>query len=116
MEHEHKEHIEHEHKDHKAHEHKEHEPGHKHVQQFASPAAESGMDKKIIVMMVLVGILVLVSAVQAVELVQLKEKLSDESLTFGKATQKTSIGTSGGTAGGSLSKNLENLPSMVGGC
>ncbi len=105
------EHTEHEHKEHEHKEIKHHEFLPKHIQ-----AEHAGMDKKIIVMMVLVGVLVLVSAVQAVELMQLKGKLSDESLTFGKASQKTSIGSGGGTTGGSLSKNLENLPSMVGGC
>ena len=106
--------MEHEHKEHKEHEHQEikhHEFLPKHIQ-----AQHSGASKKMIVMMVLVGVLVLVSAVQTVELMQLKGKLSDESLTLGKAAQKTSIGSSGGASGGSLSKNLENLPSMVGGC
>ncbi len=103
--------MEHEHKEHKEHEHKHSDFMPKHIQ-----AQQSGASKKMIVMMVLVGVLVLVSAVQAVELMQLKGKLSDESLTLGKATQKTSIASSGGTSGGALSKNLENLPSMVGGC
>jgi hypothetical protein len=101
--------MEHEHKDHKPN-HSEFVPKHIH-----SPSS-SGAGKKMIVMMVLLGVLVLVSAVQAVELMQLKGKLSDESLTLGKATQKTSVGSSSGATGGALSKNLENLPSMVGGC
>ena len=98
--------MEHEHKEHK---HDDFLP--KHI-----AAHHSGSSKKMIVMMVLVGVLVLVSAVQAVELMQLKGKLTDESLTLGKAAQKTSIGSSAGASGGSLSKNLDNLPSMVGGC
>jgi hypothetical protein len=102
--------MEHEHeKEHKEHRHSDFLP--KHIQ-----TQQTKMDKKMIVMMVLVGLLVLVSAVQAVELVQLKGKLADESLTLGKATQKTSIGSAGSGSGSTLSKNLENLPSMVGGC
>ena len=100
--------MEHEHK-----EQKEHES--KHIHQPMN-AISMNPDKKMIVMMVLVGILILVSAVQAVELVQLKGKISDESLSLGKAVQKTSIGSAAGSSGSSLSKNLDNLPSMVGGC
>ena len=51
-------------------------------------------DTKTIVMMVMLGLLVLVSLVQAVELMGLKEKLSDETLTVSSSS----------------------LPSMVGGC
>ena len=75
------------------------------------------IDTKTIVMMVMLGLLVLVSAVQAFELLNLKEKLSDENLKVSSASSKTTVGQGGSTAGGgALSKNLENLPSMVGGC
>jgi hypothetical protein len=98
------------------HEHKDHKPNHDDfVPKHISHSHSGGAGKKMIVMMVLVGILVLVSAVQAIELMQLKGKLGDESLTLGKASQKTSIGSSSGSSG-DLSKNLESLPSMVGGC
>ena len=73
-------------------------------------------DTKTIVMMVMLGLLVLVSLVQAVELMGLKEKLSDETLTVSSSSAKTAVGTSAGSGSGALSKNLESLPSMVGGC
>lgn len=75
---------------------------------------DEGMDKKTIIMMVLVGLLVLFSGVQSMELMSLKGKLSDEGLTLGKASSSTKTAIGGG--GGDLSNNLNNLPSMVGGC
>ncbi len=74
------------------------------------------IDTKVIVMMVMLGLLVLVSAIQAVELLNLKEKLSDGALTVSTASSKIAVGAGAGASGSGLSKNLENLPSMVGGC
>ncbi len=96
------------------HEQHEHKKEHEHVEKSAT--STKPMDTKTIVMMVMVGLLVLVSAVQAVQLMDLKEKLSDDSLTVSSASGKTAVGAGPGAGGSSLSKNLENLPSMVGGC
>lgn len=94
----------------------EHEhTGHKKEHEHAASAPAKAMDTKTIVMLVMVGLLVLVSAVQAVELMGLKGKLSDNSLTVSGASAKTPIGASSG-AGNSLSQNINSLPSMVGGC
>jgi len=57
----------------------------------------------------------LVSAVQAVELMGLKDKLSDDSLKVSGASAKATVGASS-EAGNSLSQNINSLPSMVGGC
>ncbi|HIH04981.1 TPA: hypothetical protein HA281_03020 [Candidatus Woesearchaeota archaeon] len=94
------------------HEHTEHKKEHEHAGS-ASPAKT--MDTKTIVMLVMVGLLVLVSAVQAVELMGLKDKLSDDSLKVSGASAKATVGASSG-AGNSLSQNINSLPSMVGGC
>jgi len=68
-------------------------------------------------------LLIIVSAVQAVELVGLKGKLSGDLSSLGASVastggKKVSVGsgTAGGASGGSLKKNLKNLPTMVGGC
>lgn len=62
------------------------------------------MDKNLIIAVVL-GVLLLVAAVQAVELFGLKNKIASGGMT---AT------STGGNA--QLPGNLQNLPSMVGGC
>ncbi len=68
------------------------------------------MDKNIIIAIVL-GILVLVSLVQAFQLNELKTKLAEGSLTLGKASTSTST-----SSGGAVPSNIQDLPSMVGGC
>ena len=64
------------------------------------------MDKNIVIAIVL-GALVLIAGVQAFQLFTLKDKLSSGQLSAGAPVQ-----------GGSpqLPDNLQNLPSMVGGC
>ncbi len=89
------------------------EEHHAHHEKFPS---KSSMDTKTVIMAVLVGLLVLVSAVQSFELMGLKSKLSDEGVSLSKASAKTTVGAQGSGGGSSLSKNLDNLPSMVGGC
>ncbi len=68
------------------------------------------MDKNIIIAIVL-GILVLVSIVQAIQLNELKTKLSEGSLTLSKAGSATST-----SSGAGVPSNIQDLPSMVGGC
>jgi hypothetical protein len=68
-----------------------------------------------VVVAVILGVLVLIAAVQAFQLVGLKTRLA------GGAVQTASVGApapAAGQAGGAaqLPSNLENLPSMVGGC
>lgn len=69
------------------------------------------MNKNLLIMIVL-AVLVLVSAVQAVQLNDLRTKIaSGEIKTTGAATANT---PSSGAA--SVPSNIQNLPSMVGGC
>lgn len=70
-----------------------------------------GVSKKFVVMAVIMGLLILVAGVQAVELVSLKNKLNSGLSTLSASSGKTST-----SSGASLPNNLQNLPSMVGGC
>ena len=67
------------------------------------------MDKNIIIAIVLAA-LVLVAAVQAVQLFSLRSKISS-----GQVAVQSSMGGAGASTP-SLPSGLENLPSMVGGC
>lgn len=67
---------------------------------------------KLWIMAVVLGLLIVVSVVQAVELVSLKNTINTK-LT-GLAVAEPSI--SAGSSSTNLQKNLQNLPSMVGGC
>ena len=71
------------------------------------------MNKNLLVAIVL-GVLVVVAVVQTVQLVGLKNKLAGGTVQTGSASpQTTASGQSGNTQ---LPSNLQNLPSMVGGC
>lgn len=68
------------------------------------------MERKEILMIVLIAVLVLTTAVQAIQLVSLS---NNPVVVTSGSSAAPSVGSSGGvTAPGSL----ENLPSMVGGC
>ena len=68
------------------------------------------MDKNVVIAIVL-GALVLIAGVQAFQLFSLKNKLAEGSLSASAPTQ------AGATSGSpQLPSNLQNLPSMVGGC
>lgn len=69
------------------------------------------------IMAVLLGLLILVSGIQAIELVGLKEKISTEmsDLTISKS-KPLAANTAGSSPGEQLQTNLANLPGMVGGC
>ena len=73
------------------------------------------MDKNVVIAIVL-GALVVIAAVQAVQLFSLKDKLAGGGISTSTAAVSTQ--SSGGGGGGSpkLPSNLENLPGMVGGC
>ena len=62
------------------------------------------------VMAAAIGLLIILSGIQAVELVSLKNKLDKEITALGSSKSAVSAGSSG------LKDNLKNLPSMVGGC
>ncbi|MBI4146224.1 hypothetical protein HY489_02705 [Candidatus Woesearchaeota archaeon] len=68
------------------------------------------MNKNVVIAIVL-GALVLIAGVQAFQLFTLKNKLAEGSYS-------TSVAPQAGASGSSpqLPSNLQNLPSMVGGC
>lgn len=61
-------------------------------------------------MAIVLGLLIVISGVQAIQLVSLRNQLDNEITTL--STSKSTVSTGSDT----LSKNLQNLPSMVGGC
>ncbi len=71
------------------------------------------MDKKEILMIVFIGVLLITTAIQTVQLVSLG---SAKVVTTGAATVPATGGASQGSGGGGVPTNLQNLPSMVGGC
>ncbi len=64
------------------------------------------MNRNVIIVVVLV-VLVLLTAVQAIQLSSLKTGIS---------TGKVSVGSAPSQSGGSTASNIQDLPSMVGGC
>ena len=69
---------------------------------------------KNIVIAVVLGVLVLIAAIQAVQLFGLKSRIGSNAQT---STINTPVATGSGNGGGAqLPSNLQNLPSMVGGC
>lgn len=68
------------------------------------------MDRKEILMVVLIGILLITTAIQTIQLVNLG---GAQVVTVGAST---SPGVSGQSSSGSVPTNLQDLPSMVGGC
>lgn len=75
---------------------------------------EKEKNGKFVVMAVLLGLLIVVAGVQAMELVSLKSKLSGDMNALAAGNGKTSTGS--GSSSSALKKNLQNLPQMVGGC
>jgi len=70
------------------------------------------MNKNFLVAIVL-GVLVIIAVIQAFQLVGLKNKLAGGIVSMGGANVPLQTGPSGGAQ---LPSNLQNLPSMVGGC
>ena len=64
------------------------------------------MNRNVIIVIVL-AVLVMLTAVQAIQLSSLKTSIS---------TGKVSVGRSSSTGGASVPSNIQDLPSMVGGC
>ncbi len=74
------------------------------------------MEKTTIVAIIL-GVLVLISLVQAIQLSGLKEKVSEGKLSVKSASGSTSAASSGsGGKAAPLPSSVKNLPKMVGGC
>jgi hypothetical protein len=76
------------------------------------------MDKNT-VLAIIVGVLVVIAAVQAVELSMLNSRIATSGLKAGSAARTVSVQSSGGaaaTGGTSGTTDLNNLPGMVGGC
>lgn len=73
------------------------------------------MDRNTLVGIVL-GILVVISVVQAFQMTSLRSQLSSGGVQTAKASNPVQSG--GGASGGSpqLPSSLQNLPDMVGGC
>ena len=69
------------------------------------------MDRNIIIVIVLV-VLVLLTAVQAIQLSALKTSVN----TNKGSTGSVPVQSGGAPSGGSAPSNIQNLPSMVGGC
>lgn len=67
---------------------------------------------------VILGILVLISVVQAFQLNSLKDKIAGGQLEIKSSSSKTPIASSGdsGKKTASLPTSIKNLPKMVGGC
>ena len=65
---------------------------------------------------IVLGVLVIVSLVQAVQLNSLKTSLSEGKITTGSASAGTSLGSSTSTGASSSANSLSSLPQQVGGC
>ena len=96
--------MEHEHKEH---EHREHEHKEVHHTEVHHTAPTGATNATLWVMAIALGLLIIVAGIQAVEMVSLKNKLTNDI---------SALGASKPSVSGGLSKNLESLPSMVGGC
>jgi regulatory protein YycH of two-component signal transduction system YycFG len=75
--------------------------------------------KKTTLVAIILGVLVLVSVVQAFQLNSLKEKVAEGQLSIGSSSGKTTPQTSSGDSGkraAALPSSIRNLPQMVGGC
>jgi len=76
--------------------------------------------KKNLLISIALGLLIILSGVEALQLSGLKAKLSDAPFTVSKtSTQKVSVSSGSAPShggGNTVASGLDNLPSMVGGC
>jgi hypothetical protein len=72
--------------------------------------------KSNVVIAVILGVLVLIAAVQAFQLVGLKTKLAGGAVQTATAGASLAAASGGQAGGAQLPPNLQDLPSMVGGC
>ena len=97
--------------DHPIHEHQEHRKEHHTTHEHGSPNKKNDGINKFIVMAVLLGLLIVIAGVQAVELVNIKSQVNSGFLVSASSGSSTN-----GDVGSTLKNNLQNLPEMVGGC
>lgn len=71
------------------------------------------MNKNVVIAIVL-GVLIVIAAVQMFQMFSLKSTLSGR--TGGAAQVSAPVQSGGGGGGAQLPSNLQNLPDMVGGC
>ncbi len=75
--------------------------------------------KQRIFVAIILGLLVLISVVQAFQLNSLKTKIADGQMSIGSSSSKTTPLASSGDSGkktAELPSSIKNLPAMVGGC
>lgn len=73
--------------------------------------------KQTTILTIILGVLVIVSIVQAVQLNSMKAKISDGQLSVGKSSAKAASQSGGSEkTTASLPSNIKDLPQMVGGC
>ena len=74
--------------------------------------------KSTTVVALILGVLVLISVVQAFQLNSLKSKVSEGQLSVGSSSVSTPVASSGdsGKKAASLPSSIKDLPQMVGGC
>ena len=73
--------------------------------------------KQATIVAIILGALVLISVVQAVQLNTMKDKITDGGLSVSSGSSSTPTASSGGDKTiKSVPKSIENLPTMVGGC
>ena len=74
------------------------------------------MNKQLIISIVL-GVLILISVVQAFQLNGLRGKIAEGDFTVGTKSTSTPVASGGGSSGGgAIPANINDLPQMVGGC
>ncbi|MBI1969257.1 hypothetical protein HYS48_01065 [Candidatus Woesearchaeota archaeon] len=73
------------------------------------------MDRKEILMTVLIGVLVLTTAIQTIQLVRLGNEQIIATPTA-RASAPVPVASPGGGVGSPSAPSLQNIPSMVGGC
>tara|TARA_Y100000310_G_scaffold340439_1_gene436245 strand:- start:11299 stop:11526 length:228 start_codon:yes stop_codon:yes gene_type:complete len=75
------------------------------------------MNKQVIISIVL-GVLILISVVQALQLNGIKGKISSGEFSTNSKSTSTPVASGGSSGGGSgaIPANINDLPQMVGGC
>lgn len=74
--------------------------------------------KQSVIVALILGVLVLISAIQAIELSSLKETISEGGLSVKSSSSSTPVASQGdsGKTTTALPSSIKNLPKMVGGC
>jgi len=70
--------------------------------------------KQTTIIAIILGVLVLVSAVQAVQLSSLKSTIQEGGISI--SSVKAPLSASSGSTGASMPSSIQDLPQMVGGC